>query len=339
MNSSIEMEIIDKLGFTPEEFEKRKKFLLLGEKDVELLKEISSLIGEIPDTLFDDFYDHLLSFDETRSILKGPETVERLKAMQKRYFQQLISGNYDYEYLKNRLRVGYRHVEYGIIPMWYIGSFNKYMEGIRHIVKERCDCDLAKYIEYSNALQKIAMLDTVIIMESYNYGKYKLQEKLKKQTVTDPLTGMFNRRKFDQDLADIITHYNRYGTPFCLIVMDLDNFKHVNDEFGHTAGDAVLKFFCQLVQDTLREVDRLYRYGGEEFNVIMYSESIISAQVAAERIRKTVEQAEFPIVGDVTVSIGATQFTAMDTPEEFIKRADTALYEAKRLGKNRVITA
>ncbi len=339
MKLSIEDEIIKKLGFTQDEFERRKRFLLLGDKDIELLKEISAFFNEIPDTLFDDFYDHLLSFEETSSILKDPKTIARLKKMQKQYFMQLVSGHYDYEYLKNRLRIGYKHVEHGIIPMWYIGSFNKYMEGIRNIVKEKCDCDLEKYIQYNRALSKIAMLDTVIILESYNFAKQEMQERLKRQEIIDELTDTFNFRKFKQDLADKINHYNRYGINFCLIFMDIDNFNDVNDEYGNRTGDTGLKYFCQTVQDTLREVDHLYRYDGEKFCALISSESINSGVIVAERIRKSVEQAQFPDIGNITVSIGITQFLEFDTEESFCKRADKALHEAKEHGKNMVVVA
>lgn len=267
MVDSVEVEIVEKLGFTQEEFERRQKFILLGEGEISILKEISEIIDDIPDDLFDDFYEHLLSFDETRSILTNELMIERLKQKQKAYFKRMVSGNYDYEYMLDRLKVGYRHVEFGIVPMWYIGSFNKYLGGIREYIKSKCECGVEKYVEYINALQKIAMLDIVLTLESYHYGRYKMQEVLEQQATTDDLTGAFNRRRFEQDYENLINNYMRYRHPFSIISMDLDDFKSVNDNHGHDKGDEVLIGFCEVAQSCLREVDSLYRYGGEEFNI------------------------------------------------------------------------
>lgn len=337
MPDSIEIEIVEKLGFTQEEFEKRQKFILLGDRDIALLKEISLFMEDMPDDLFDDFYEHLLSFEETRAILKSDVVVERLKRKQKEYFKAMVSGTYDYQYMLDRLKVGYRHVEFGIVPMWYIGSFNKYLDGIRAYIKSKCACELGKYVEYMSALQKIAMLDIVLTLESYHYGRYKMQEVLEKQVVTDELTGVPNRRRFDQDIMNLIGHFERYQHPFSLIAIDLDNFKAINDTHGHDIGDMVLKVFCEIAQESLREVDSLYRYGGEEFNILLSSQHVASGEVVAERIRSAVAQHDFPTVGQVTASFGVTEYGVTDSQISFVKRADSALYEAKKRGKNRVV--
>jgi two-component system, cell cycle response regulator len=163
-----------------------------------------------------------------------------------------------------------------------------------------------------------------------------------KMAVIDPLTGIYNRRYAAQHLGRVIERARETDGVFAVMMMDLDKFKRINDDFGHDAGDAVLKEFSRRLQENIRGVDLVARFGGEEFFVAMPDIDHAAAAQAGERIRRAVEGAPFVVPGTtetihVTVSIGVAIAGAADTdPEVIIKRADSALYRAKDDGRNRV---
>jgi two-component system cell cycle response regulator len=159
--------------------------------------------------------------------------------------------------------------------------------------------------------------------------------------VTDPLTGLRNRRYMDTHLARMIDKAQSGGQPLSLLAFDLDRFKLVNDTFGHAAGDAVLKEFSRRLLDNTRSVDLVARLGGEEFVVVMPDAGMDDARIAAERVRSAIEAAAF-VEGDriipVTVSVGVSSLKPQgDVAAKLIARADAALYIAKAAGRNRVI--
>ncbi len=151
----------------------------------------------------------------------------------------------------------------------------------------------------------------------------------------DDLTGIFNRRKFESSLKDSIKLASRYKRPLSLVMFDIDRFKVINDNFGHQAGDSVLRELTALVGTALRDTDILARYGGEEFMVIMPETDINDAENIAERIRKTVENSIFKYVTAVTISLGVSRYADGEDADGFIKRVDGALYKAKQAGRNR----
>jgi len=122
-----------------------------------------------------------------------------------------------------------------------------------------------------------------------------------------------------------------------MIVFDIDHFKKVNDTYGHSAGDYVLKTIADIVRKTIRKIDYLVRWGGEEFVIIPSETNLEKAHALAERIRKITESYKFDTVGKVTISMGVTEFEEGDTGDSFIKRADDAMYKAKEKGRNRVV--
>ncbi len=162
----------------------------------------------------------------------------------------------------------------------------------------------------------------------------------------DRLTGLLNRHTFDNQLSHIIEFSQQQATldrgksqqTSWLAILDIDHFKKVNDEFGHMAGDEVLLLFSRIMDECFRYTDILFRYGGEEFVVILNNSSRDGATFALERFREAVESFLFPKVGRVTVSIGFIQLYADNTPGALIEEADKALYHAKNTGRNRVIS-
>jgi two-component system cell cycle response regulator len=163
-----------------------------------------------------------------------------------------------------------------------------------------------------------------------------------KMAVIDPLTGIYNRRYASQHMLRVMERARETGGVFAVMMIDLDKFKSINDRYGHDAGDAVLKEFSRRLQENIRGVDLVARFGGEEFFVAMPDVDRHAAGMAAERIRRAVEGAPVVLPGSqgevrVTVSVGVAIATAEDQDAEtIIKRADLALYSAKESGRNRV---
>lgn len=162
-------------------------------------------------------------------------------------------------------------------------------------------------------------------------------ERLLVISVTDPLTGIYNRLKVDEVLDYEIKQTNRYNNQLSVIIGDIDHFKNVNDTYGHQTGDKVLKEMAGLMKKTIRKSDTLARWGGEEFLVVCTGTGIEEAFTLAEKLRELMEAHEFPLEGNLTASFGVAQFSPGETRESLIKRADEALYEAKRLSRNLVV--
>jgi diguanylate cyclase (GGDEF)-like protein len=166
----------------------------------------------------------------------------------------------------------------------------------------------------------------------------------------DTLTGLLNRKSFDETFlraateslhsAGLPTDAERRSTPPRLRpwlgVVDIDHFKSVNDRYGHLIGDEVLVLMARIMRNTFRLQDQLYRFGGEEFVVLLRSPDEDSAMAAFERLRTHIEHHRFPQVGQVTGSIGFTELSSSDTPAAAVERADRALYYAKEHGRNQV---
>ena len=157
-------------------------------------------------------------------------------------------------------------------------------------------------------------------------------------SVTDALTGLLNRRYIEERLMEEIKRSNRHGFPMSFMMLDVDNFKSYNDQFGHPAGDEALKIVGHVIRETLRGADVAARFGGEEFAILLPQTTAAEAATIAERIRLNVEEGNFPH-RRVTLSIGVASCSAeLCSSQNLISAADKALYEAKRQGRNRVRT-
>lgn len=164
---------------------------------------------------------------------------------------------------------------------------------------------------------------------------------LREQVITDPLTGLFNVRHFRSALDIELERTVRSGVPTALMMIDLDHFKNVNDQWGHEVGNRVLKLTARLIRQATRQLDIQCRYGGEEFVVILPSTSLLLASQVAERLRKLIEQASIDIDGEtlqVTASIGLSVRLVSEQGNAscLIKEADECLYQAKSEGRNQV---
>ena len=159
-------------------------------------------------------------------------------------------------------------------------------------------------------------------------------------SLTDPLTGVGNRRRLEQALALEISRAERTGGKLCAFMADLDHFKRVNDAYGHEAGDKVLAAFSDLLRRCTRATDIVARFGGEEFVVLMPATDLAQAVVTAKRVREALAACHIePLSDPVTASFGVAELAVGELGPTLLGRADNALYQAKRSGRNRVIQA
>lgn len=158
-------------------------------------------------------------------------------------------------------------------------------------------------------------------------------------SLTDALTGLYNRRHFNAELEREFMRSKRYGGDLCIAIIDIDFFKKINDTYGHLCGDYVLKEVAYLILENFRKTDMVFRYGGEEFVVLMTETSLENSLIPLERLRKTIENNNFIFKGEkikVTISIGA-ETNHTESTEEFLNNADKALYKAKQNGRNQTV--
>lgn len=164
----------------------------------------------------------------------------------------------------------------------------------------------------------------------------RLQTRLRELAVVDSLTGAYNRHYLNVLLEDFVLRHTRKGMVSSLLLLDLDHFKQINDQFGHPAGDEVLKNFVLTLHEHVRTSDEIFRLGGEEFAVVLPETDLDGCAVVAQKLRRAVEEASLLAGRPVTVSVGGGEIQVGDTPSSWLQRCDEALYRAKDYGRNRV---
>lgn len=189
------------------------------------------------------------------------------------------------------------------------------------------------------SIRETDLLERLLSLLIYPLRNALLYHKAIAQAHRDPLTQIGNRAAFDLCLEKQISAHERHHTEFSLMVIDIDHFKEVNDTYGHIAGDKVLKMVAQTIRKTLRRSDEVYRYGGEEFVVILSNTQQGGATFIAERIRKAIEELKVELnkTISVTASIGISASEKTEQVSQTLEFADKALYEAKESGRNQVV--
>jgi len=224
-----------------------------------------------------------------------------------------------------------------ILPMTYlgIGDWNQSLwsntDFLRYLVVTICVVFVAYFYESSSNSAYSSLLDSQKKEKDY-------LNKLENLSVTDQLTGLHNRRYFDDQFAIQQEKVSRYASQLCLIMIDIDHFKPINDDYGHQVGDSVLKEFSQLLQSQIRATDLLSRWGGEEFMLLLPEVDISAASHIAEKLRHSIENHPFSHGQALTASFGVAEVQSnQDSKREAIFNVDSALYQAKQDGRNRII--
>lgn len=191
---------------------------------------------------------------------------------------------------------------------------------------------------------RTGLLEAELERSSLEAAKLKTQLDItRKESLTDPLTEVHNRKAFDCEIFNAVVRANKLHEPLSLLMCDIDQFKLFNDTWGHQTGDHVLRLVAACLSQNVKGRDTVARYGGEEFAVILRQTALEDALSLAEQIRKTVERKKLvkrstsDILGTITISVGVAEFAPGETEADFIGRADRSLYAAKHAGRNQVI--
>jgi len=206
-------------------------------------------------------------------------------------------------------------VEVSANPMFEAGKFIGYIGTTRDITEKK---------EYEGQL------------DQYVRDLRLVNARLEEMATVDAVTGAYNRRKFDDDL-NLIIKQEKHTIPISLILFDIDNFKTINDCLGHKVGDRALQSISSLIIENIRDTDGLFRWGGDEFIIILPATNLESAKSVAEKIRNIIQNYDFGIDKKITISLGVGEYKSGESADQIIKRIDNALLTAKSKGKNNVI--
>jgi len=223
------------------------------------------------------------------------------------------------------------------------------LEPLKQLIQSRLD-DITKQIQKHQIQEHMErhkiheeLNSLTIKFNGMEQESHQLKNKLlaaQQKATHDPLTGLPNRLAYDHRLTTEMARWKRYQTPLTLIIWDIDLFKQINDIFGHKAGDKTLILIAKLISHHCRETDFVSRFGGEEFTMLLSDTDVQSALIAAEKLRQVIENTAFNSSGkkiEITISCGITQFTENDTADSAFNRADKALYDAKKNGRNQCV--
>jgi diguanylate cyclase (GGDEF)-like protein len=262
--------------------------------------------------------------------LSGLDMMEQIREIDKVVPFVITTAYSDLEFLKRAISLGVRG--YCIKPM----DFAQLLESMNIAVESMV---LKKQLEKQNKnLEKQIEARTIELKNIISQLKIN-SKKLIYEATHDYLTKLFNRQELNNKLEEEIKRYKRYKENLSIIMFDIDNFKNINDTYGHNIGDDVLIAIANISKQNIRSTDLLARWGGEEFLLLLPQTTILDAKKIAEKIRIKVENSN--LIADnsivVTISLGITLFNENDTKNNFLKRVDEALYQAKTLGKNRSI--
>jgi len=212
------------------------------------------------------------------------------------------------------------------------------LEALTLDIKFKEDLELSERESLANTLKEMQSKINSLESETNDYKERLAEQRFK--SLQDTLTKLPNRAAYDERIALEYNTFNRSNHDLCLVVIDIDHFKSVNDTFGHSAGDKTLQVLANALKKSVRVTDFIARFGGEEFVIIMPNSNLKQITAPLEKIRKTIRAIPFKFKNKnlrITISIGASQFRTNDSIVEVFDRADAALYEAKNSGRDRII--
>ncbi|MFA6188293.1 MAG: GGDEF domain-containing protein [Sulfuricurvum sp.] len=285
---------------------------------------------------------HLESASARQNSIDTVEFTELVSLVTKEILDSYLDGSLDLQEYYASTNDGYKEIAIKSIDSF--SQSNKIIEKISDEQSELFDCpEVNKYIDISSISEKMCDLQEHLTAEVARANQ-KIQElnnqvhELEITTTLDPLTKAYNRHALQQHFTELLSK-DRFSHEMFVLMIDIDNFKLINDKYGHIAGDKVLIFVSKLMKKALREGDRLYRFGGEEFVILLNRTDLEGATLVANRLLSLCRQNK-PLYQNeqirVTLSIGLTPIRDDDTIDTLINRSDVALYRAKKTGKDRL---
>lgn len=350
-----EQSLLEQMRITDFEVDYRKSLLGFGQEDVRRLCSVRPAIEARLDELVDRFYRAQTQEPEIALLIGDAGTLARLRAAQRTYILGLFSGTYDLEYVNNRLRIGLVHKRIGVEPKLYLSAVHTLKDLLITVIvesqpdREACNQCIA-------SLHKLLYFDVTLVFETYirsmvseietarkksdEYAR-SMEEKVKERTRqleelsrTDPLTGLQNQRHLRDSLIHMLRSAQRRQEPVTVAFIDLNDFKAINDTYGHQHGDDALRAVAEVLRSNCRHEDICYRVGGDEFCVLLPNSR-------SENIQPTyidrVNQALARTRPDLTLSVGLAHTGPSDylDADRLIRLADQRMYENKRARKAR----
>lgn len=345
--------LLEQMRITEFAIDNRKELFSFTATDENVLRKVKPEIEKNIAALVDTFYEMQTTIPDIALLIGDSDTLIRLKNAQRKYITDLFSGYYDVEYVNNRLRIGLVHKRIGVEPKLYLAAIQTLRELLFDLINHEIPDETEKSHTLS-ALQKLLMFDISLVFDTYirsmvseiemskekseSYARI-LEEKVKERTTqldmlskTDPSTGLLNVRHLNETLTRLIRAAKRRNEPLTIAYIDINDFKIINDTQGHQRGDEILRIVANALKTVSRLEDYCFRYGGDEFCVILENCTLASTSLWKERLLETIQQHE----NGLALSIGFAQ-TGTDeyvSPEELIRQADKEMYAIKKSMKN-----
>lgn len=350
--------LAEQLNISKQEIEKRKSFLDFTKKDEEILLAYKPIIAKHCNGIVKNFYDFMTQYTEVSTIIGDAETMRRLYSAMNRYVLELFDGHYDKDYVSKRLRIGLVHQRIGVSSDLYLSAIYRLQLNLHNTVAmyEMGNKDYMDMFSLRQAINKIIMFDIQFVLETYYSGLVNQVEAAKSELKTyadslekkvedrtreleelsmrDMLTGLYNQRAFFEYLRKEISNAERYRESLVLCYLDLNGFKAINDKKGHQEGDNVLITTGKLIKDSMRESDIAFRYGGDEFALILPHSTLEEADVFAKRLIKNFRVDEMQGVS-FSMGIAAIGPDVYVDSEALLSAADKEMYSAKAKTKKR----
>ncbi|MGB8275403.1 MAG: GGDEF domain-containing protein [Alphaproteobacteria bacterium] len=343
----------EQMLITDLQIERRKAMLRFTSEDVDILTEMYPIVKQEIADIVAKFYEQQTAIPEIALVIGDAETLKRLQKEMHAYVLDLFSGQYGADYVNKRLRIGLVHKRIGVGPKLYLAG----MLNLRALLHDRIGLHTPAEREAPglrrkrfDALEKLMFFDVALVFDTYvrtlmaelensrdateQYAanleavvEMRTQQ-LRALARVDSLTGLTNRRVFNEELAREMKIAKRTKLPVSLVYFDLDGFKSVNDESGHAEGDRLLTAVGEAVRRAVREGETACRLGGDEFAIIMPRVALEEAEFGARRIAEEIQKTGDPRIG---LSIGVAQAHPGEpvSPEELLRRADVSMYRAK----------
>lgn len=335
-----------KLGFSPDKLRARLEILDLTENDHPLVELLHKLVSPHTESIIDAFYQKLFQDEDAKAVIDKGFKPEKLRITFNHYIGELGVAFDTPEYFESRLRVGMVHIWAGVSLSLYQTAYRILQDQLVKSIPR----DEPRREDLIFLILKLTNLDMSLAIQAYHLAQTSALEEqlvsvrervsfLQEKQQIDSLTQIFSRETVLSALSLLLERSANEGLCFCVIMADIDHFKEINDIHGHMVGDKVLHGVAKRLKGSFRIHDFVGRFGGEEFLLVLNNTQLDTAIAIAERVLSEISESPFHSDGeniDVTISLGLTQVKAGDTRDSIVNRADKALYQAKRNGRNRL---
>lgn len=333
------------------EIARRKQLLGLTDSDLTALARVRVLIEPELSKMVEHFYDLQTEVAEFNELIGDFDTLKRLKVAQHQYLLELFSGCYDEVYVNNRLRIGLVHKRIGVEPRYYLAALQQLKELVFDLV-QRCVSDPLMVQKTQQTLEKLYMFDVTLVVETYvwslinevKHSKAKIEEytfalqrhaqEMENLSRLDPLTGLLNVRHLLPILTEQLYRSQQMCQPLTILFIDINDFKKINDDYGHLYGDQVIQEVAAGLKQFAREEDFCFRYGGDEFLAILPNCTALDAKLSfIPRVEEHVHQFK----AELSLSVGVRQADASEgymDATNLLRAADTEMYILKKQHKS-----